>query len=217
MRALLCLCAVALLTGCGGTSWKVAPTTAKVATKLATARRTVQHQRETATTLETDTKRTQAEAGKSIIFIDAALNAILRRDYDDAVRQLTSARASVGLIKEQLDAALHNVDSLKTAIDTEDHDLVAAEEESKRVDTAIETMAIQGAKDRAIVEEVNWGFLGVHIGALFYFFKSLLRLGFIGIVVLVVLGIVLAILAATLGGPFLAGLQWLWGRFKKRT
>lgn len=206
----LTIAACLLLTACG-TSYQVAPSTAKVASKLATAKRTNQHAKEQAAGIEVDTKRTEAEAGKSIMFIDDALDAILKRDYDRAVKELTSARLSVGLMREQLQQSLRNQESLRTSFEQTDRDLVAGEQEVEAVNKAMEKVVIQGAKDRAIVEEVDWGFLGVHIGALFYFFKSVLRLGFIGVIFLIVLGVALLILGATFGGPFLKAIGWLWG------
>lgn len=206
----------ALMMGCSATSFKVAPTTTKVTTKVATARRSVQQSQ----SLTKDIKASNADATVKATttggHIDAAMAAILARNCDLALAELVAAKTSNAQLLMQLEAQLRNVVSLTTSQEQTDSDLVAAEQEVEHVNKAIEEVVVKGAAAQAIVDEVNWGFLGVHIGALFYFFKSVLRLGFIGIVVLVVLGILLLVLGATVGGPFLKAIAWLWNLWSNR-
>lgn len=205
-----------MFSACGGTSYKVAPSTAKVQTKIATAKRTVQHARQQTTDLGAAAKDTQAKATTTSEHIDASLKAITAKDYVTAAQELASAKASNEVVMSMLVQSYRNVVSLGKSLEQTDADLVAAEQEVQAVSKEFEKVVIQGASDRAIVEEVNWGFLGVHIGALFYFFKSVLRLGFIGVVVLIVLGVALLILGATVGGPFLKAIGWLWGLLRPK-
>lgn len=197
----LCLCSL----GCDSTSYKVSRAT----TKIATARRNIEHAKERTAELETVTKRTQSSATTTAEHIEAAIAANTAKDNVTVAQELIAAKASNALVMLMLEQSYRNIVSLQTSFNQTDSDLVAAEEEVK-------AMAIQGAKDRAIVEEVNWGFLGVHIGALFYFFKSVLRLGFWGIVVFIVLGLVLAGLAAFVGGPFKVAFGWFWSLLRRK-
>lgn len=204
----LVLFACLLLGACGGTSYKVAPSNAKVATKLATARRSVQQSQSVTTKIQETTQRSDAEAGKSIVFIDAALDAILRRDYDGAVKELTNARASVVLLKEQLQETLRDTQSLKDSHAQTDSDLVAAEVHAEAVDRAIETVVLKGAKNESIVARGEWGF---GTGYFIVGIQRILEHAFWGSLILIGVAIVIVGLSIWVGGPMLKGVKWAGG------
>lgn len=212
----ICGCAI-LLSACSGTSYKIAPSTEKVATKLATAKRTVQHARERTTELEKRTTETRVHASSTTEHINAALAAIEKHEYTEAALHLIAAKASNALVESMLKQAQDDVTSVKGSLATTEGDLVEAELEVVKVKKEMAAVVLQAAKDRAIADEVNWGF---RIGALFYFVKGILKLGFIGIIILVVVGGGLAIAAMIFGGPF-AGFVWrlfrgIWALLRNR-
>lgn len=210
--ALTCAAILFVAVGCSsGPSFKVAPSTAKVQTKIATAKRSTQENIKRTVDLKADTTETASKANTTAEHIDAALHAIIVNDYTTAAQELSAGKASNALVMEMLQQSLRNITSLGTSLEQTDRDLVAAEQEAEHVNKAFEEVVLKGARAQAVVDEVNWGFLGVHIGALFYFFKSVIRLGFIGIIVLIVLGIALAVLAATVGGPFIGAAKFVGG------
>lgn len=212
MRSLSLLCCALLCVGCSSTSYKVAPSTAKVATKLATARQS-NHESQTRTTeVATATKTATVTATTTAGHIDAALSAILARNPDQAVQELIAAKTSNAVLLSILEATLRNVTSLQESQTKTDSELVAAETEAERVNKAIETMAVQGAKDRAIVEQGEWGFgLGYFIVGI----KRILSHAFWGSLILIGVVVVICVAAFFVGGPMLAGVKWagsaLWG------
>lgn len=203
----------ALLLGACGTSYKVAPTTAKVTTKLATAKRTVQHVKKQTAEIETRTQETKNEAAATGKHIDAALKAIGAGDYVTATQELILAKVSNDVVQMMLEQSYRNVKSLGESLQTTENDLTEAEAEVETVKREIEKMAIQGAKDRAIVEQGEWLF---GFGYFIVGFKRLLCHALWGTLILV--GIVIAMLAV--GGPTalfaMRGIRWLSGLWKKR-
>lgn len=183
MKTLIALLACAFLTACG-TSYQPVPETTKVATKIATARRSVQHAQDVTSEIEATARLTQGHATTTTGHIEAGLDAIVRHEYVAAAQELIAAKASNELVQMLLQQSLRDVISLRKSLETTEHDLGEAEQEITVLKADIEKMALQGAKDRAIVQEVNWGF---RIGALLYFVKGVLKMGFIGGIVLVVL------------------------------
>lgn len=185
----LCLLSV----GCD-TSYQPSPETTKIATKVATARRSVQHAQDVTANIEATAKLTQSHATTTAGHIEASLDAIAKHDYTTAAQELISAKASNELVQMMLQQSLRDVVSLRKSLGDTESDLADAQEEVGKLKGEIEKMALQGAKDRAVVQEVNWGF---RIGALLYFVKGILKMGFIGSLILVGLFIVLL----CIGGP----------------
>lgn len=189
----LTILACVLLAGCS-TSYKTAPETTKVEVRVATAKRSTQEARQKAVDIQAATIDTQTASKTTAEHIEAALTAMGKSDYVTAAQELVLARASNELVQMILQQSLRNVVSLGKSLETTEHDLGESQEELQTVKKDIKKMAEAQAKAQAIVDEVNWGF---RVGALLYFVKGLLAMGFWGIIILAVVLIVLL----AIGGP----------------
>lgn len=176
------------LSACG-TSYKIAPSTEKIAVKVAVAKREIQHAQKQADELAVKTKETLSGSATTAGHIDAALTAITAHDYVTAAQELIAAKASNELVQIILKQSLRDVQGFRDSLKHTEQDLSDAEEEIKTLKEDIKKEVLKGAANQAIVDEVNWGF---RIGAIFYFVKGLLKIGFFGILILIalVIGIV---------------------------
>lgn len=190
-----------LLTACGSTSYKVAPSTTKVATKVATAKRTAEEGEKKAVSLSTKTKTTQTHASNTTSRVDQALSAIERKDYIDAALQLIAAKVSNAIVEEMLRQALEDVESMRSSFKTVSTDLSEAGERIKELDDKIIKLAEAQAKAQAIVDQVNWGF---GLGAIIYGVKRILTFGFWGAIILGGVALILAGIGWWVGVPILS-------------
>jgi hypothetical protein len=206
MRKLLLLF---LLCSCG-TSYKVAPSTDKVAVKVAVATRAIHESVKRSAEVESNTQRTHVEAVTTAAHIDAALRAISASDYVTAAQELTAAKASNQLVQTMLDQSLRNLKSLGESLRTTEGDLVAAQADIAALKKEVDTLATREAKNQAIVDQVNWAF---GIGSFIYGIKRILTFGFFGALALAAVGITLVCIGGPAGGFVL---RMVGGLFKRK-
>lgn len=198
-----------LLVGCS-TSYKVAPSTDKLAVKVAIAQRTAKEAVKRAAEIEADTARTHSENAKVAAHIDAALKAIGAADYVTAAQELVAAKASNEVVAAMLEQSLRNVKSLGESLRTVEGDLVSAQDEIGMLKQKVDKLAESQAKNQAIVDQVNWGF---GLGAFIYGVKRILTFGFFGALALVAVAIALICIGGPAGGFVL---RLVGGLFKRK-
>ena len=202
----------ALLFGCGGPSYKIAPSTTRVTTPIATAKRSTQEAQERSAAIEQQTQRTHAAAETVGGNIDAALAALAAKDYIGAGKHLADAKAGNAVITAFLNQTLDDLRRMRIRFDQVATDLDTTANEFERYKGSVEKIVTEGAKNQAIVDEVNWGF---GLGAFLYGIKRILTFGFFG-----VLGLAVAAVAMlAIGGPLaiwaMRGIKWILRLFKK--
>lgn len=195
-RHLTLLACITLFTACG-TSYKAAPSATKVATKVATARRSVQHAQSVAKEIEATTAATKVQATSTTGHLDLALSALREKGYVTVEAELNMAKESNASLLALLEQSRRNAASLSESLKTAESDLSDSQTEIERLQKQINELAAQAAKDRAVVDQVNWGF---GLGAFIYGTKRILTFGFFGVLALIVVFIVLI----CVGGPFAA-------------
>lgn len=205
MKQLLVVAFAVMLVGCE-TSYKVAPTAAKVQTKVATAKQATKEAQKRTVELEVSTRDTQKASVTTSEHIESALRAMGGSDYVTAAQELVLAKASNELVQSILNQSYRNIASLGESLRETESNLGDAEQEIVKLETKVAKVVEQGAKDRAVVEQVNWGF---GLGAFIYGIKRILTFGFFGVLGLVVILIVLL----AIGGPCaifaLKAISWL--------
>lgn len=189
LLTLICLCSL----GCG-TSYKVAPSTSKIETRIAVAKQATHEARDRTAEITTTTRDTAASAKTTSEHIDAAAEAMAARDYIKAADEMARAKISNELVEYLLRQSLRSLESLGASLRATEENLADAENNIAVLNKKIAHMTEQGAADHAIVKQVNWGF---GIGAFLYGIKRILTFGFFGMLILAGAAIVLM----CIGGP----------------
>lgn len=217
MRFLLAAVCVVLLSACG-TSYKVAPTNrkadqhaAKVSEHVSNAEVRAKSNKKRVQSAATKVVASEKQAVKVVDDINAAIASLELKDYPAVGRALIQAKIDAGILIGLYEGLKEDLRIVEKDNDDLIIDLALAKVENEKVKAAnaefqlkVDQMAEREAKLQAIVDEVNWGF---RIGAVIYFVKGILKLGFFAIIILVVVGAGLAIAAVIFGGPF-AGFVW---------
>lgn len=213
MRRLACVILLFILPACE-TSYKVAPSTTKLTTKVATAHRSVQHSQEVTKQIEATSQVIVTNATTTEAHVSAALDAIGKHDYVTAAQELILGKASNALVMEMLRQSIRDVQSLKQSLEEAGNDLTAAEGEIEILNKKVDKVVEQGAKDRAIVDQVNWGF---GLGAFIYGIKRILTFGFFGALILIVAVVVILCIGGPVAVFVMNGLRagWSWVKTKK--
>lgn len=230
MRVLLAAVCVVFLSACG-TSYKVAPTNRKSDEHAA---KVSQHISNADVRAKSNKKRVQSAAAKVVVSekqavkvvddINAAIASLDLKDYPAVGHALIQAKIDAGILlglyealKDDLRIVEKDNDDLIIDLDLGNRENEKVKAENKKFQDIVDQAAEREAKLQAIVDEVNWGF---RVGSLFYFVKGILKIGFFGIIILVVVGAGLAIAAMIFGGPF-AGFIWrlfsgIWALIRNR-
>lgn len=164
---------------------------------MSTARRSVQQAQDVTGRLEATTKATLSNSTATDGHLASALDAVTKHDDNVASQEIVLAQGSNRVVLQLLEQSLGDVTSLRGSLTQAETDLAGAQEDIRALTKEIAKVTEQGAKDRAIVDRVNWGF---GLGAFIYGFQRILTFGFWGALII---GAILLVLMA-IGGPFAA-------------
>lgn len=224
MRILSICSFVLLFSACGGTSYKVAPTNrkadqyaAKVSEHVSNAEVRAKSNKKRVESAATKVIASEKQAVKVVDDINAAIASLDLKDYPATGHALIQAKIDAGILLGLYGALKEDLRVVEADNDDLILDLAFAKQKNEKVieenakfQNIVNEGAEREAKLQAIVDEVNWGF---RIGALFYFVKGILKLGFIGIIILGVVGIGIAIFG---GLPALRAVGGVISRFWKK-
>lgn len=211
-RPLNLVAVVALALSACTTSYKVAPSTAKVSTRVAVAKESARSAERHTVAAKTKTVATQTASKGVTSNIDAALGAIETKDYTQAAQFLIAAKVGSAVVQAYLEQTLVDLEAARSNFGTVDGELTAAEGEIKTLQDKIDRQAVDGADDAAIAKRCKSWF---GLGAIFYGIERLLKAGIVGILILAGVAIALVAIGGPVGAFALKGVRWFFGLFRK--
>lgn len=196
---------------CSSTSYQAAPSTLKinehasaVNTNVVTADEAVKTARTRGDSVIVKTKASQASTKSVGAHIDAALVDLGSKDYTSAAQHLIAAKVDNAVVAAYLEQTLEDMVEQGKSLGTATGALASAKAEvvlwkkaAGELQAKVDTMALQGAKDRVIAARCD-SFMG--LGAIFYGVERLLKAGIVGILIFGAIVLVLVVGGTLLGG-----------------
>lgn len=187
-----------LLLGACATSYKVAPSTAPIATRVAEARTVAASGRDRVVAVEHTVQVSHEKATAVNISIEAARVSLATADYPGVEAHLIKALIANEIVLAQYAVMETDLAAARGAFDKVSSTLGSAEKEVLLLQAHIDRQTVASASDHEIATRCK-SWLG--LGAIFYGVERLLKAGIVGILIFAVVLIGVYVIGVYVGGP----------------